>query len=329
MSETEVNRVDVNQASREELVAVPGIGPVLAARMIEMRPFASLDDLTRVQGINTQLLEKLSGFLRVAAAPVSEKVIELPASLVDEPQVYKEPEAEPEPELQPAVQQASEPEPQLEAEPPLEMPAVDEVQVVEGEPVELDEAVMDEKAAQQEPESEKSPSALRVVQTEAPRQEKPPASEPAAAITRWELLTYTIGAALISLILAVAFVLGLLAVINGGLTYPTSERLNALQREVDGLDDDAQTLQKDVDGLRTRLSNLEAISGRVDGLEEETQKLRSELDSKARQVETMQAQVDQMTGQLSQVQQRTEAFDRFLGGLSGLLDEVSAPAQAK
>lgn len=317
MSETEVNRVDVNQASHEELVAVPGIGPVLAARLIEKRPFASLDELTRVQGINTQLLEKLSGFLSVAAAPVSEKVIELPASLVEEPQAEIAPEIEPKLESQPEVEQ------------PFEMPAVDEVQVVEGEPVELDEAMMDEKAAQQEPESEKSPSALRVVQTEPPRQEKPPASAPVAAITRWELLTYTIGAALISLILAVAFVLGLLAVINGGLTYPTSERLNGLQREVDSLSDDAQTLQKDVDGLRTRLNNLEAISGRVDGLEEETQKLRSELDSKARQVETMQAQVDQMTGQLSQVQQRTEAFDRFLGGLSGLLDEVSAPAQAK
>lgn len=327
MSETEANRVDVNQASHDELVAVPGIGPVLAARLIEKRPFGSLDELTRVQGINTQLLEKLSGFLSVAATPATEKVIELPASLVDESQAHKEPEAEP--ESPPAVEQASQPEPQLEVEPPLEMPAVDEVQIVEGEPVELDEAVMDEKAAQQEPESEKSPSALRVVQTEPSRQEKPPTSAPVAAITRWELLTYTIGAALISLILAVAFVLGLLAVINGGLTYPTSERLNALQREVDSLSDDAQTLQKDVDGLRTRLNNLEAISGRVDGLEEETQKLRSELDSKARQVETMQAQVDQMTGQLNQVQQRTEAFDRFLGGLSGLLDEVSAPAQAK
>jgi septal ring factor EnvC (AmiA/AmiB activator) len=166
-----------------------------------------------------------------------------------------------------------------------------------------------------------------VVQNAPPHQEKPPAGEPAAAITRWELLTYTIGAALISLILAVAFVLGLLAVINGGLAYPTSERLNALQREVDSLSDDAQTLQKDMGGLRTRLDNLEAISGRVDGLEEETQALRSELDSKSKQVETMQAQVNQMTEQMTKLQQRSDIFDRFLGGLSGLLDEVNTPAQ--
>jgi competence protein ComEA len=326
MSEQEVNRVDVNQASHEELVAVPGIGPVLAARMIEKRPFASLDDLTSVQGINTQLLEKLGSYLSVSAAPQSERVIELPASLVEEPQVEVEPEIEaaaPQPELE----QASEPEPQLEVKPPVEMPAVDEVQVVEGEPVELDEAVMDEKTASHEPEAEKSPSALRVVQNAPPHQEKPPAGEPAAAITRWELLTYTIGAALISLILAVAFVLGLLAVINGGLAYPTSERLNALQREVDSLSDDAQTLQKDMGGLRTRLDNLEAISGRVDGLEEETQALRSELDSKSKQVETMQAQVNQMTEQMTKLQQRSDIFDRFLGGLSGLLDEVNTPAQ--
>ncbi len=326
MSEQQVNRVDVNQASQEELVAVPGIGPVLAARLIEKRPFESLDDLTRVQGINTQLLEKLNSYLSVSEAPESQTVIELPASMVEEPQAEIEPEPEGILGSQPEVEQAVEPEPQLETE----MPAVDEVQVVEGEPVELDETVMDEKAARQEPETQEKPSALRVVQTEAPRQEKAPASTPAAAITRWELLTYTIGAALISLILAVAFALGLLAVINGGLTYPTSERLNALQREVDSLADDAQTMQKDMDGLRIRLDNLEAVSGKVDALEEETRALRSELDSKAQQVETIQAQVDQINGQMSQVQERTEAFERFLGGLSGLLDEVSSsPAQSK
>ena len=56
--------VDVNRASEEELRALPGIGGVLAARIVEARerdgPFASLDDLRRVRGLGRAKLEKLT-----------------------------------------------------------------------------------------------------------------------------------------------------------------------------------------------------------------------------------------------------------------------------
>jgi competence ComEA-like helix-hairpin-helix protein len=57
-------RVDVNRASEDELRALPGIGGVLAARIVEARerdgPFASLDDLRRVRGLGRAKLEKLT-----------------------------------------------------------------------------------------------------------------------------------------------------------------------------------------------------------------------------------------------------------------------------
>jgi len=56
--------VDVNRASEDELRALPGIGGVLAARIVEARerdgPFASLDDLRRVRGLGRAKLEKLT-----------------------------------------------------------------------------------------------------------------------------------------------------------------------------------------------------------------------------------------------------------------------------
>ncbi|WP_342664167.1 ComEA family DNA-binding protein [Actinomyces dentalis] len=55
--------VNINTAGVSELEALPGIGPALAARIVEYRdghgPFASVDDLTDVPGIGPAKLEAL------------------------------------------------------------------------------------------------------------------------------------------------------------------------------------------------------------------------------------------------------------------------------
>ena len=59
--------IDPNQASVEELDALPGIGPVLASRIIEHRrrhgDFVQAEDLLAVQGIGPRLLERLRPWL--------------------------------------------------------------------------------------------------------------------------------------------------------------------------------------------------------------------------------------------------------------------------
>jgi len=48
-----------NTASRDELIRVPGIGETMANRIIEARPFSSVEDLERVHGIGPAALKKL------------------------------------------------------------------------------------------------------------------------------------------------------------------------------------------------------------------------------------------------------------------------------
>ncbi len=59
-----VEPVGVNTASRDELMQIDGIGEVMANRIIEQRPFRSLDDLVRVHGIGPETLKKLRPFLK-------------------------------------------------------------------------------------------------------------------------------------------------------------------------------------------------------------------------------------------------------------------------
>jgi competence ComEA-like helix-hairpin-helix protein len=64
--------LDLNRASSHELQALPGIGPVLADRIVADRsangPFRHIGDITRVKGIKQKTLEKIRPYLRVEEA---------------------------------------------------------------------------------------------------------------------------------------------------------------------------------------------------------------------------------------------------------------------
>lgn len=64
----EGTRIDLNTAARDELMRLPGIGEVMALRIVEGRPYKTPGDLIRVRGIGEATLERISPFLHVAEA---------------------------------------------------------------------------------------------------------------------------------------------------------------------------------------------------------------------------------------------------------------------
>jgi competence ComEA-like helix-hairpin-helix protein len=57
-------KLDVNSATADELENIPGVGPVLAERIIAARPFQSADDLSKVKGVGSKRYERIRPLFR-------------------------------------------------------------------------------------------------------------------------------------------------------------------------------------------------------------------------------------------------------------------------
>jgi len=89
MSEEEDLRVEPNVAEVEEFVQLPGVGKVLANRIVEARPYTNLEDMLRVQGLGKATLGRLAPYLfigqEVEPAKGAEEPVEEGTDQEDEP----------------------------------------------------------------------------------------------------------------------------------------------------------------------------------------------------------------------------------------------------
>jgi len=69
--------IDLNVATAKELQELPGVGPVTAQRIIDMRQksgrFRRVEDLLAVRGISTKRLEALRPYVTVSPPPPAKK----------------------------------------------------------------------------------------------------------------------------------------------------------------------------------------------------------------------------------------------------------------
>lgn len=65
------HRIDINKASKSELLQIPGVGPQLAERIVSEREskgrFNSVDDLNRVHGIGDATVNKIRPWVKIEA----------------------------------------------------------------------------------------------------------------------------------------------------------------------------------------------------------------------------------------------------------------------
>jgi comEA protein len=93
--------ININTATSDELQQVPGIGPVTAEKILQMRKsygaFKSVDDLLSIRGIGKKRLEKMRKYLTVSKVPAAGKTgatksqPQSPASAADKPRASTPP----------------------------------------------------------------------------------------------------------------------------------------------------------------------------------------------------------------------------------------------
>lgn len=266
----EAAQVDLNTAGLEALTTLPGVGPALAERLMQARPFTSLDDLGRVNGFSRAVIERLQP--RVTLSPVESS--SLPTEVEQEP---------------------------------------------------VDSGIIDESEASlaEVPGEEKPPQ----VEAEAPQTPKPapaPKARPQPA-SRMQAFWLAFAALVFATFLGATLSLGILALVNGGLSYARPYQVYELDRQIDSAIAQTEILSQDMDTLRARLDNLEGLSGRVGAVEKNMDGLRDDMDTALSSMDALSAQLENLDGEIAEMRVRTQRFQGFLEGLRELMGGLFSP----
>jgi prefoldin subunit 5 len=325
-------KIDPNTAGEEALAQIPGVGDEMAKRIINARPFASLEDLKMVNGIGSVFLDNISPYLEFApdepeteeeGADVSGEYED--TGTISEVEFPSEEEGIPaEGEIAPKVEDSSErmePPPIIEAQPESKVSPPEMEAQLEGEP----------------PKSQVEIPVEEVVTT--PEKTAPPVTPPTKPgpklATRSQLLWVSFASGLLAFVFAVALLFGILAGINGGLRFATPAQVQGISRELNVLSSQFGILQGDMEGLRTRMDNLEGLSGRVDQVEELSALLASDLGDLSdqvgrlnQQIVEVETQIGELENQVGLLEEQNARYQDFFNGLKDLI-EILFPSEVE
>ncbi len=347
-----VTPLNLNTASRAELLTLSGINSTLADRIVEARPFANPEDLQQVKGISQRLYKRLAPFVTVlqteapAMLPAADQPGLVQADAAVEEVVKMEEAALP--VIEPSIPES---EVQPEALPPIIEPSIPES---EGQPEALPPVIEPDA-----PYTEPSPAVTKSAPLPPPSGNRPAP----AYVTRGQAFWMAIGSAVLSSLLAFGGVLLLLGLLNGGLRFASPADIEQLASQVETLDTGASDLKTTLDTLNTNLgtistevdtlnANMATLDTRLEALDGpngqmtqlgetvadvatsmETWELQLDavnltVDDLASQVAGLNTQAETLSLQVDALLTRTGRFQAFIDGLTSLLGTIMIPEDA-
>jgi len=322
--------VDLNTASLDDMAKIPGIGSEIASRIESNRPYQSVEELTNVPGIGKAALEKLRPYFFLSGTgdgqtpsksddqpqtqaddtPLDSQAVEADVIVLPVPDQIEQLE----PEEPAVIEEQSEVEMEEEQEPSGEMEE-SEILLANEEAV-----VAEQEAPTKTDESETTKTEKESEPTVVIPESQPVARQEPRYASRSDAFWISFGSSFLAFILAIGLTLGALALINNGLRFVSPAQLGSVSRQVDGLSSQVSILQQDLDGLRTRVDNLEGLSGRVSTVEQAAKQLRGDLDAASTQVEQLDQNVSSLQTDVTELKSVSGRFQNFLDGLRELLN---------
>jgi prefoldin subunit 5 len=303
------DQINLNNAERDELTHLPGVGLAMADRIMAARPFETVDDLLGVSGVGPALFDRLQPLVTLEDADTQEDVIYLGTEVGGGTAT----------DMDQAAIDAS-------VEDSVEIP--DEVKTrFEEEPVDLtpEEETLDDVGAEQDegPEvAESIPREKAIVPVKDEKSDKEPTSKPQKPVTWGQTFLVAGACSFVAFILAVLLSLGILGSINSGLSYASSAQFQSLNRQLNNLNSQIDIMLEDTDSLRARLDNLESMTGKIDGLDADVQQLIAEMA-------TTGEVIDEMNATILDIVDSNDRFQTFLQGLGELMDTlINEPQEA-
>lgn len=277
----------LNQADKERLIALPGIGPALAERIVAARPFDSLEDCSaRVRGVSAGFLQKL-----MAASDGNAFAAETTsAAVVDE--------ALPSDDEEPSADEAA-------AAAPPTIP-VDEWKQRFNEMKAQFETQMDEQARL---------ARERIDGLSAELQKKSARQVTFSALIWSNLITLAL-----ALILAVAMI----SIASARLQRDVSATLNIAAQTLESVQTDVQTLQGRVDALEGIGDRTAALEDAQSALQEDFAQVENDVQAALSQLDAMQTTLDE---QAQRTQRFDDFLNSLQGLLNQLLAEPLGDAQ--
>lgn len=285
-------RIDLNRADVSTLATLPGIGEVLAQRIIEYRemvhPFEEVIELAAVPGISEGMVRDFEERVTVAADETST--------------------VEPEPELE------------LDRE-EIEVPAVQPMAALPST-----RATADSIAAEAEVEAEGREPMIPDEQPETEPEPVPtlPTAPAAPGSGRRSCLFLVLGA-ILGAISGAALTLAILAVLNGGTLFfaqadaQLRRDLNDARQAHTDLSDEINTLTGQLGAVATRAGETALrqaeIDETIDGIERDVAGTQADVDA----LEQTAGELDE---RLSNVAEAAETFETFLNGMRNLLVDL-------
>jgi len=295
MTEEEILKINPNIDDEKTIQQLPGIGPVLAKKMVDARPFSGVEDLQKIRGIRKSVVEQITPMLVFSETGERADVdkeqripkpdeIAMKAAEVQVESTFPSPNGESQADLKPSQ--------------PMEEKN-EEVETI------LEEVV-----------EEKSERKSLSPKTTSPRLVK--------AFSRTETLWIVIGVGVLSLILSVLLSMAILGGINGTLNFNRLQGLQQLESDMGVLEQDLQNLTAGLEGFEARLTPLEGLTGRMTTVEDLTETLQGDVEEALGTVEMMQSELEDLSTETARLSGRVSMFDDFLDGLHTLINELFA-----